>query len=684
MPTAKAAKERLIIPIATKEFRAFIGRVLRSLYWDDIQTPQGGFNTINATKQTRKKGHGTYDHKFELEIEFSKVGGGAATALEIAITEEGVKGQTDCKEKLAQLVATLEKRAQQVVQNVSEEEPPDTYGNAKFAEESELVQKGYITDNAPGNRLLLAPREDGRFLTVPVPFTNMHATVCGPTGAGKSTGFFIPNLIYRTDSSVIVTEATAGDEIPELYNLTSGWRQFKRNKIYFFNPGYARGTRINPLDRLKTCVEDDFAQVADELANLVIQNTTPPSAQRGDPIWDKSEKHLLWIMIMHVSKADDPSLAHLGAIRELLRKQDKQIKQVLKDSNSDIAREEYDSFLYHSSENFRHGVFAGLLQRLNPWLSDVIQTMTSATDLDLAALQKEKFSFYLSVPSRKAHLKPIAALIFNFLLDLALEKHFDSPPALLLDEFTNYGAIYAIDDALSLIRKRNLPVVLGFQAYSQLVRVYTKDIADNIMGNIGTNVFFRPALAAQAEMLSDALGDRTIQEVKTDDGGRTTVRELGKALMSPREIQTMEPTQVIVMTKSTNPIKTTRFDHNSCPAPAGFDAPELPQHKLLKVEKLNDDALKAKAKSAKAKAEQEMDFVDQSSNLEGVFASTRKTHKTSPIVYPPDEAISDDIPIPDPEPKPKPKPKPIKEAVDPAKKKTKRKASAYDEWDIPG
>jgi type IV secretory pathway TraG/TraD family ATPase VirD4 len=254
-------------------------------------------------------------------------------------------------------------------------------------------------------------------------------------------------------------------------------------------------------------------------------------------------------------------------------------------------------------------------------LSDVIQTMTMTSDLDIKKLRHERFSFYLSVPSRKSHLKPIAALIFNFLLDLALEESFEYPPALLLDEFTNYGAIPAIDEALSLIRKRNLAVVLGYQAHSQLAKVYGRVTSDNIIGNIGTCVFFRPALPAQSDQLSEALGQRTIVELSTDDQGHTHTREIGRPLMSAREIQTLPPEEVIIMTKSTNPIKTTRFDYRSCPPPEGFDMPELVEHKLLRVEKLNDADLETKAAKARAKAEREMDFDQIKSGLEDVIES---------------------------------------------------------------
>ena len=50
--------------------------------------------------------------------------------------------------------------------------------------------------------------------------------------------------------------------------------------------------------------------------------------------------------------------------------------------------------------------------------------------------------------------------------------------------------------------------------------------------------------------------------------------------------------------------------------------PELAEHKVVYVEKLNDAELEAKAKSAKAKAEHEMGFSDMASYIEKSIVST--------------------------------------------------------------
>ena len=102
---------------------------------------------------------------------------------------------------------------------------------------------------------------------------------------------------------------------------------------------------------------------------------------------------------MHVVETD-PELSHFGAIRRMLADSEKNLERELMNSPSSYAAQEFTAFCKHSSENFRHGAFSGLLQRLNPWTSESIVRLTQTTDLDVDELKHELFTFYLSVPSR--------------------------------------------------------------------------------------------------------------------------------------------------------------------------------------------------------------------------------------------------------------------------------------------
>src|SRR5690606_3108689 len=105
------------------------------------------------------------------------------------------------------------------------------------------------------------------FLVLPERLAPRHTLVCGPTGCGKTSSVFIPNLIERSAYSAIVTEATAGSEAPDLYTKTSGYRLEQGHKVFYFNPDDLASTRINPISHI------DTVRKALRVAELIMQNT---------------------------------------------------------------------------------------------------------------------------------------------------------------------------------------------------------------------------------------------------------------------------------------------------------------------------------------------------------------------------------------------------------------------------
>lgn len=536
------------------------------------------YRQITAKDTERYPGRNNWTIEYEILIRFTPIESGGLS-FEVSVTDNRNEwSQQFCEKRLEEIVKAIGEDSQ-IVPEASK--PSTAYGSARWATDKDLRDAGYISTNPESTRLLVAPWERKEMIAISREQTNWHALICGPTGAGKSSGFFIPNLLSRTESSAIVTEATAGFEPPELYTKTAGWRASKGHKIYFFNPSDMSSTRINPIDSVVKAPIHQQTSIAEGLADLVVLNTSPPGSHRGDPIWDKNEKHLLTVFIMHmVSK--DPEQAHFGAIRKLLAKPEKHLKTELENSNSSYAATEFEAFMGHSSENFRHGVFAGMMTRLNPWTSEQIVRLTSTTDLDSEKLKDELFSFYFSVPSRKAGMKPIAALTFNYLLDLALDMQFTKPLSLVLDEFTNFGYIPGIDEALSIIRRREISCVLGIQDYRQLENVYSREKAGIIVTQVGTRVFFRPRDFKTAKEVSDGLGYQTILDSKFTDRGSVVEREMGRPLMTPSELMEIQTDKVLVLTPSTPPVLCTRFTHATFPVPKSNPPPAREEHPILK------------------------------------------------------------------------------------------------------
>ncbi|MBS1954923.1 MAG: type IV secretory system conjugative DNA transfer family protein [Cyanobacteria bacterium SZAS-4] len=424
------------------------------------------------------------------------------------------------------------------------------FGSARWAPLNELKEQNYISDSVDTNSFLIgrykvSPTEY-RYLSVPPGETKRHGLVCGPTGCGKTATIFTPNLIERLDSSAIVTEATPGGKLPDLFTKTSGWRKNAGHNIYYFNPDDPRSNCVNPIDRVETVSH------AQELAEIIIRNTTLNS-HAGDQVWVTSERHLLTglIMIAAQRKGD------LTMVRELLMQGRKELKETVANGPTGRGRDECLAMFNLSSEGFLNGVMVGLAVRLAPWSIPTVSALTSKTDFDLAKLPDELFTFYLAVPSGKRHAKPVAAVILNFLLDIMLDQlrtrdKFAHPLMMFLDELTNFGLIPDLPSQLTILRHVNIPIVLGLQDAEQLRKVYGPSDAKILFSQPATRIFFRPNDFSTAKEISDQLGNATKRDVTYSRG---FPRFYSRKLMTADEARSLDTQRAVCFPPTTDPIK---------------------------------------------------------------------------------------------------------------------------------
>jgi type IV secretion system protein VirD4 len=451
---------------------------------------------------------------------------------------------TQLKDDCAQILRAVFNRAEEIKAN-GPPKPKTTYGTAHWAQIEDLEKEGFVCTDYEPKRLVLGKSDDGRLLAAPADLTVKHAVVAGPTGSGKTSRVLIPNLLKRTQSSVIITEATAGAEKPDLYAKTSGYRKAQGSTVYYFNPDDLHSDRINPIDQIKT-VDDVIV-----LSELIFANTTKDEGGSGPQFWADSEKQLLTSLLLHGSSQQ----ASLADVRLWLTLGSEGMKEVLTQSPVEKARSEYMAFYNSGTENTRSGVIVGMMMRLNLWISPRVAALTVTTDVDMANLQNDLFAFYLALPSDKEHLKPLGALVFSYLLGKAQYSEFKKPLFLLLDEFTNFGRIPGFANKIFIIRHQDISVILGFQNYEQLEQVY-KSGATNLWKNTLTKVLFKPNPTdlEMAKTMCEMLGKQTIYTRKVTSSGQITEEERGRFLLEPDEILTL-PTDYALCFNPTGPFK---------------------------------------------------------------------------------------------------------------------------------
>lgn len=522
---------------------------LRANGWQSLSYNDLTQEITAEQKKTEKRSGMSWPFEYRLSARWNGDGDKFKIFIEVYDREQH-SIQKDCELLCRDVLKGVEKRAVTLADVLKKAAPRTTYGMARWANDEDISKAGYCTEAVEGNGLLAGPLADGKRLVIGQEDAIRHAVVCGPTGCGKSSSVFIPNLIERSHVSAIVTEATAGAEPPDLYFKTAGYRASKGSKIFYFNPDDLSSTRVNPVDQVQTVAQ------AQDIADLIMRNTSIRKST-SDPYWENSERHLLSSLLMHVSaeKGD------LAAIRRHVREGAQALEGILAYSKVPAARDEYKGFLRNSTENSRNGVLSGLMQRLNLWVNPRIVALTEKTDFDPAELVNEHFTFYLAVPAQKESLKPAAALVFNFLLGLLLEhKHgFQIPVALFLDEFTNFGVIPGMAKNMSIIRHKSIPIMLGMQDYVQVRSVYGEDEATVLFGQPSTKFIFRTTDLPTAKRVSESLGQETVVDRKLSTSCQVTEREFGKPLLSPSEVMALDPQESILFTPSTPPLKLKRF-----------------------------------------------------------------------------------------------------------------------------
>ncbi len=537
---------------------------------------------------------------------------------------KGSASQTDCQQRCDQILLELQNDAERAAEASKYKQPSTVYGAARWGTQDDLAAAGYLASRADTKRLIIGRTASRQYIQVPELWTHAHALVCGRTGVGKSRGFFIPQLIERLGTSMIVTEATPGYEAGELYKLTSGWRKQAGHEIYCFNASDMTSHRINPIDRVRHAPEELKAQLAEKLADLIILNGEATDG-RYEQTWNRSEKLLLVPLILHAA-ATDPQYGHFGALRWLLLTGPDRLAGVLRNSPSEVAQMEFEGWMRLSGEtDFRYGVFSGLLTKLNPWMTDQMVTLTETTDIDLDGLKDSLFTFYLAVPSRSRDSKLIGSLMLNFLLDHILEirdrmKH---PVTMLLDEFTNFGKISGIGDTLAIIRKNKIGLVLGFQNYFQLEQVYSRKEAQIIIDMPATQVYFKQKTFAEARDLSEAIGRTTIEEATVNDNGRVHDIIQGRALITPDELIGLK-NEVIIFTADTKPLKLPLTSPVAYEHALAYDPPERERHAVSDFVRKRGGIARAQAKACGGEQH------EQPANRERTYDRTRNQSCSSP------------------------------------------------------
>ena len=199
-----------------------------------------------------------------------------------------------------------------------------------------------------------------------------------------------------------------------------------------------------------------------------------------------------------------------------------------------------------------------------------MKNVTGATDIDLSLPAKEKCAYYVITSDMDGGTYDFLSSLFYTFLFIKLIRYADSKPSgkcdvdvyMLLDEFSNIGAIPEFNKKISTARSRGIGIIPIVQNIAQLKNRYPGDVWQEIVGNCDTRISLGCTDILTAEYISNLLGVATVENwsIRKDAGmdgnlkyGQKNIANIQRRLLNPDEVLRIPFSKMVVILRGNKP-----------------------------------------------------------------------------------------------------------------------------------
>lgn len=401
----------------------------------------------------------------------------------------------------------------------------------------------------------------------------LNILVVGGSGAGKSRGFALPNIM-QCCCSMVITDPKA-----ELLRKTGGLLEKKGYEVRVFdliNPDTS--FCYNPFEY----VHDD-KDVLRLISNL-IQNTTPKGSQSSDPFWEKSETALLQALMLYLLHEAPPEEQNFAMIMEMLgsaqvKEEDEDYESPLdilfdrlemRDPDS-IAVKQYHIYKQAAGKTAK-SILISVGVRLAAFNLPQIAKLTNTDELDLSSMGERKVALFCCIPDADTSLNYLVGMIYSQLFQtlyyMADRVHGGALPVpvnCIMDEFPNVSLPNEFEKILATCRSRSIYCSIIIQNMSQLKALF-KDSWESLVGNCDEFLYLGGNEKETHKYVSELLGKETIDtntygQTKGKSGSYSTnFQQSGRKLLQPDEVRMLDNQNALLFIRGERPILDAKYD----------------------------------------------------------------------------------------------------------------------------
>lgn len=414
-----------------------------------------------------------------------------------------------------------------------------------------------------------------------------HQLLIGASRSGKGRGHVVPTLLAWPHSALVLDikgELADGDE-RHGFPGTAGFRE-TIGPVLRFAPTRADSASFNPLFEVRRGPNE-----VRDVQNIVEILVDPAGDGRHQDFWDRSAKHVLVGLILHVLYVEPIERKTLAIVREKLRDLDAtalEMKSVYHRISPTTGAPEIHPEVLHAAESFlageermQSGIKATAESFFGLFADEIVATKTATSDFrigDLMCLERPVTLYLQPPPSDALRLTPLMRLIINQFARALMEDQTRDAQGrvkrhrmlLLLDEFPMLGRMPFFEVMMGAMAGYGLKASLVCQSLNHITKAYGRE--NVILDNCHIVTAFAASdddtseriskMAGEVWELRESLTERTPRPLLGWGRRTITMREERRPLITAAQVRALPRDEQLMFVSGAKPIraKKLKFD----------------------------------------------------------------------------------------------------------------------------
>lgn len=420
---------------------------------------------------------------------------------------------------------------------------------------------------------------------------NQNVMILGGSGAGKTRGYVMPNILQATPiqgHSYIITD-------PKGEILEKGGYYLEKicgYKIRVLNLDEKKNSDgYNPFIYIHPEREGYEERVLSLIETIILNTDGEKKGGGSDPFWDKAERLFLQAIFFFTVDAFYPEYRNMGTVMNLIGKLQIEEEQDNYDSDLDyfaemirnkfgddyIGYQQYKEFRSKASGKTAKSIVISAVARLAPFRTKEVRRLFSYDNMDLDRIGEERYAIFVVTPPTDKSFNFIAGMLYTQLFQelqycaTQVHKHdgqrLPVPCRFIMDEFYNTCEIPQFVNILSYARSFGISITIILQSLEQIKAMYEKEWGV-VVDNCNTILYLGSINHKDTlEYMSQLLGKGTFDKRTT---GRTRGRQgsssenfdvVGRELMFPDDIRKMPKDECLLILGGRPPFYDKKYEY---------------------------------------------------------------------------------------------------------------------------